>query len=112
MNEIIKTVGERLKHCRMRKRLSQEQLAEKCGLHPTYIGQVERGEKNATIESIWKIANALELPLEVLFEKLVGDGAHMRSLSSKAYDIVDALPEQDQELILTILNCILSFRNR
>lgn len=112
MNEIIKTVGERLKHCRMRKGLSQEQLAEKCGLHPTYIGQVERGEKNATIESIWKIASALELPLEVLFEKLVGDGKQIETLSSKAYDIVDALPEQDQELILTILNCILSFRNR
>ncbi len=112
MNEIIKTVGERLKHCRMRKGLSQEQLAEKCGLHPTYIGQVERGEKNATIESIWKIANALELPLEVLFEKLVGDGTRTESLPSKAYDIVDALPEEDQELILTILSCILRFRSR
>ena len=48
----------------------------------------------------------------LLFEKLVGDGKQIETLSSKAYDIVDALPEQDQELILTILNCILSFRNR
>ena len=111
MNEIIKTVGERLKHCRMRKGLSQEQLAEKCGLHPTYIGQVERGEKNATIESIWKIANALELPLEVLFEKLVEYYSEEENLSAQAYNILDTLSKDDPRLMLTILNCIVKFRN-
>ena len=41
-----KELGLRIRNYRKQKKLSQEQLAEMCGLHPTYIGQVERGEKN------------------------------------------------------------------
>ena len=49
MSDIAKTVGKRLRGYRTSIGFSQEKLAEKAGLHPTYIGQVERGEKNLTI---------------------------------------------------------------
>ena len=62
MDNITKLVGTRIRGFRKEKRLSQEELAEKCSLHPTYIGQLERGEKNPTIESVMKIANGLEYP--------------------------------------------------
>lgn len=77
MSEIAKTVGQRIRNYRTRQGLSQEKLAEMSGCHPTYIGQVERGEKNATLESIEKIAAALNVSLSKLFEKLGGqdDGA-------------------------------------
>ena len=39
-------------------KLSQEQLAEKAGLHHKYIGQLERGEKNATVETLYKVSSA------------------------------------------------------
>lgn len=52
---------------RKEKWLSQEELAEKCGLHRTYIWIVERGEKNISLENIWKIANALEVKVKELF---------------------------------------------
>ena len=52
MSEITKWVGQRIRNYRVRSKLSQEQLAERSGCHPTYIGQVERGEKNATLDSI------------------------------------------------------------
>ena len=54
MSEIAKTIGQRVRNYRIDKGLSQEKLAELSGCHPTYIGQVERGEKNATLESIEK----------------------------------------------------------
>lgn len=46
---------------------SQEQLAEACGMHWTYIGQVERGERNLTLQSIRSIARALNLKISELF---------------------------------------------
>ncbi len=46
--------------------LSQEEFAVRCHLHRTYIGSIERGEKNVTLETANKIANALEVNLSVL----------------------------------------------
>lgn len=51
---------------RTRRKLSQEQLAELAGVHRTYIGMIERAEKNITLESIEKLAKALDLPPEEL----------------------------------------------
>ena len=48
MSEIAKTVGQRIRSYRLQLGFSQEKVAELSGCHPTYIGQVERGEKNAT----------------------------------------------------------------
>ena len=46
MEDISKIIGRRIRGFRKQKKLSQEALAEKCDLHPTYIGQLERGEKS------------------------------------------------------------------
>ena len=72
MSEIAKFIGQRIRNYRTQQNLSQEKLAEMAGCHPTYIGQLERGEKNATLESVEKIASALNIPLSRLFEKLDG----------------------------------------
>lgn len=71
MSDIAKILGERLRRRRQELGYSQEITSEKAGLHPTYIGQLERGEKNATIESIEKICIALSYPLEDLFAKII-----------------------------------------
>ena len=70
MSELIRQIGQRIRNYRVQKGFSQERLAELSGCHPTYIGQIERGEKNATLESIEKISSALKIPLSTLFEKL------------------------------------------
>ena len=49
---------------------SQEQLAEKAGLHRNYVGGVERGERNVALENIVKLAQALSVRTRDLFETL------------------------------------------
>jgi len=51
----------------MQRGLSQEQLAFKANLHRTYIGMIERAEKNITLLNIERIANALEISINDLF---------------------------------------------
>lgn len=65
--EILIKFGERVREIRKEKGLSQEQLSFKADLHRTYIGMIERAEKNITLINIEKIANALEVGIKDLF---------------------------------------------
>lgn len=68
MNESVKhQFGKRLHQIRISQNLSQEKLAELANLHRTYISDVERGERNISIEAIEKIAKALKIELSELF---------------------------------------------
>jgi transcriptional regulator with XRE-family HTH domain len=60
-------LGERIRKLRKALEWSQERLAESSGMHWTYIGQVERGERNLTLQSIQAIAKALNLKISELF---------------------------------------------
>jgi len=66
--KILINFGGRVRKFRKEKGLSQEQLAFKANLHRTYIGMIERAEKNITLVNIEKIANALEVEILQLFE--------------------------------------------
>lgn len=65
--EILKLVGARIKTLRKQQGLSQEALGEKGGFHFSYIGQIERGEKNISLLSLAKVANALEVNVAQIF---------------------------------------------
>jgi len=60
--QIKKEFGERVRSIRAQKGLSQEELALVCGLDRSYIGGVERGERNISLINIHKIAEALGVP--------------------------------------------------
>ena len=62
-----RTVGENLRRIRRERGLSQEKFADTLGVHRTYMGGLERGERNLTLKSLEKIARVLEVdPLELL----------------------------------------------
>ena len=60
-------IGKNIRTLRKNKKLSQEQLAERCNLHRRYIGALERDEKSPTIDTLEKIVKALEIPLSDFF---------------------------------------------
>jgi transcriptional regulator with XRE-family HTH domain len=67
-SEILKNFGERVRHLRKLKDISQEELAHRADLHRTYIGMIERAEKNITLLNIEKIAVALDVSLSELLK--------------------------------------------
>lgn len=111
MSEISKFIGQRIRNYRTQKKLSQEKLAELSGCHPTYIGQLERGEKNATLESIEKVATALDVPLSTLFEKL-GDESSNESIPLKCYEFLSAKTKKEQEQLYRILLEMDNYKNK
>ena len=66
-NNIKKIFGARVRALRTEKGWSQEDFAFKCGLHRTYIGAVERGERNISLENIKKIASTFRIDIAELF---------------------------------------------
>jgi len=68
--EILIKFGEKIREERHKKGLSQEELASKANVHRTYIGMIERGEKNITLVNIKKVARALDIPINQLLTNL------------------------------------------
>jgi transcriptional regulator with XRE-family HTH domain len=63
----LKVFGQRIRQLREQQNLSQEDFAELCNLHRTYIGGIERGERNIGLLNILYIAQALNVPPSELF---------------------------------------------
>lgn len=66
MNQFAKEIGERIRHYRLLKGWTQEQLAEVLDSQGTYVGRVERGEQNLQLQTLEKIADALQVNVNAL----------------------------------------------
>ena len=67
---LARQLGALIRQLRLETGISQEEFAHRCGLHRTYIGSIERGEKTITIETADKISEALGISLSQLFQRL------------------------------------------
>lgn len=67
VDEVDKNVGLNVRFRRMKRGIAQEKLAELANISPTTMGCIERGEKSTTIQTLAKVANALNIELYKLF---------------------------------------------
>lgn len=67
-NDCLRLFAQRVKALREEQGISQEKLAERAGLHRTYIGMIERLERNPSLICICKIAKGLNIPVQELFQ--------------------------------------------
>ncbi len=62
--------GKTVREYRLKRNLSQEKLAELCDLHRTYISDIERGDRNVSLENIYKICLALKVDISRVFKDM------------------------------------------
>jgi transcriptional regulator with XRE-family HTH domain len=102
MSSVAQTIGQRIRTYRLKAGMTQEALAEKANLHHTYIGQVERGEKNLTLTSLEKITYALDISFTELFDCL-DTRSPEESIPSKCFEMINSLDEMEQAHVYNIL---------
>lgn len=108
MSKIAKQVGARLRAYRQQRHYSQEKLAELAGVHPTYIGQLERGEKNASLETVEKVCQALEIPMSKLFENLETEP----DCAAQCYALILQQPVAEQRQLLELIRQIIAYKRK
>lgn len=66
MNERVKLFGQKVRQIRTSKGISQERLAELAGIDRSYMGNIERGEKNITLKKAYEICDALDIDIKTI----------------------------------------------
>lgn len=112
MNQKDTWVGDNIRYMRKERGLSQEVLAYKAGINSSYLGQVERGQKSPTIDSLSKISKALGVNVS----ELVGQAAPAttpatNTVLGKIYYQLHDRPQEDQEAVYELVKLFLRFKD-
>lgn len=81
---LLRALGQRIRELRTEQGLSQEAFADKCGVHRTFMGTVERGESNLSFQNIAKVAATLGVSLSTLFLELEARAQTLAAQSAAA----------------------------
>ncbi|WP_019912440.1 helix-turn-helix domain-containing protein [Paenibacillus sp. HW567] len=113
MSNVSTLVGEKIRMIRQQKGFSQESLAFKAGLTPSYVGQVERGQKSATIDTLEKIAVSLDVTLEEIFRSATMNSVEMDySTLDKIIFQLHGRSQDEQDAIYQMVKQILAFKDQ
>lgn len=102
--DAAKQVGERIRHYRNLKGLTQEQLAELVDTYGTYIGRLERGEQNVQLETLEKIADALQISVYALFNHSQFQHLKNQEWIGQVIYLLEEQPIHEQERAFPILS--------
>ena len=106
---LAKEIGNRIRNERKHKGLSQENLAFDAGIHTSYYGCIERGEKCPTVDTIYKISNALDIPVSRL---LPDTSSKADSPAERINAALLSLPKDKQERLAEIFESIIGIANQ
>ncbi len=100
-------IEERIKQLRTQKLLSQGDLAKKAGISSNYLGQVERGERCPTLDTLLKISSGLEISLSVLFnDSLSVPQTIYTPQLNKVIRLLDSYSPKELDSVYKILSCV------
>ncbi|MDD3253350.1 MAG: helix-turn-helix transcriptional regulator [Lachnospiraceae bacterium] len=113
MNDICHLFGTRIRDLRKAKHMSQEELAFKASISPAHLGQIERAQKNPTLKTINEIANALDVPLTILFEYNQTNETPIKpvTLIEKIEFLLNDMSESQKQDILRIIRITKNFHH-
>ena len=103
MSDIAEAVGKRIYAIRTSKHMSRKDLAKRSGLHLTYIGQLERGERNATIATLESVSYALNVPIERFVEYITPGMASQETAANECYNLILEQTPRTQKRLLALL---------
>ena len=107
MKSIYQLMGKKIRASRKMLELTQADLAEKAGISINYTGHIERGTKKASLETILRIANALEIPVSELFNESEGyEPAREDLFSKKILFLIKDKKTYEKENILKVIRLI------
>lgn len=110
---ILQELGEQVKLFRKRMGFTQEQLAAKAGITPSFLGQIERGQRSPTVETVYKISKALEVSMEELFsfqkEIIQKDAAHV--YHQRIMKLLKSRNEKDLEFTYQLLKQLFKLKD-
>lgn len=105
--QIMTATAERIRYLRKQRDISQEELALRAGINTVYYGQIERGQKCPTVDTLYKISTALEIPLHSLlrfepFPQTPGE--------SDAYimQLLKCIPQSKMPQVIKVLEAIVN----
>ena len=101
-------IGERIREERERMRLTRETLAEKLDLSPLYIGQLERGERKMSLDTLVKISDRLHIPTDYL---IYGSAIDHEIEISRIIALLNKCSKNELSLVENIIKLILAHRN-
>ena len=112
MNDFYIILGKKIKEIRQKVGMTQEELAWKCGISLNFLGQIERGQKKPSIDTIKKIATALEISPSLLFDKIIYPSPKEDILTKKIQLLLKEGTEEDRKIIYNIMKSILIKRKK
>lgn len=105
--------GNKLKYIRRSLKITQEELALKCGMEASHIGQLERGEKNPTLNTLYRISNGLNISIpelidfenELIFEE-------QDEVTNKLLSYLKEMDSNEKNQILDIIKVLKKYKQK
>jgi len=108
--DITQEIGNRIRYYRTLQKISQEKLSELSSLHPSYIGQLERGEKTPSIDTLHKICHGLNISLVQLLNELDDipmEDSDCSYYAFESYKLIENQPPLNQKHLYNIIKEII-----